>query len=131
MLNDLGWQRIRDKLDESYTMKWCELKQAINYNTFKESMLELLDNLIFVHLKMCIILLFKGYTVCIDVNGHTQTHACTHIYIQRSLCNPDIYAPTSGDPTQMCLERNFDHCRHLFYLDDSASDSDIGSQNQT
>ena len=37
-MNDLGWQRIKDKLDESYTLKWCELKQSINYNTFKESM---------------------------------------------------------------------------------------------
>ena len=33
----------------------------------------------------------------------------------------DPSGPTFGDPTQMCLELNFEHCKCLFCPDDSAS----------
>ena len=39
--------------------------------------------------------------------------------------NLDPYAPTFGDPTQICVEQNFVHCKCLFCLDDSPSDSNI------
>ena len=35
-LTGIGWKRTKDKADDNYRMKWCELKSQINYNTFRE-----------------------------------------------------------------------------------------------
>ena len=36
ILNGYGWKRTRNKSDESWKIKWCELRSSINFQTFKE-----------------------------------------------------------------------------------------------
>ena len=40
VLNDLSWKPTKDRYDDGYRLKWCELKTTINYNTFKEGSLQ-------------------------------------------------------------------------------------------
>lgn len=32
----MGWHKVEDKYDDSFTLKWVECKSHINYNTFRE-----------------------------------------------------------------------------------------------
>ena len=69
---------------------------------------------VFMYVSMC---------MCVRVCVCVSVYLC--VYRERSPRNTDTYAPTSGNPTEFCLERNFVHCKCLFYPEDSASDSDI------
>ena len=35
-LYSLGWKRMDDKFDETFSLKWVESKSQINYNAFRE-----------------------------------------------------------------------------------------------
>jgi len=44
IMNGLGWKRIKDKSDEGYKLRWCELKGSINYNSFKEGVYDVMTD---------------------------------------------------------------------------------------
>ena len=125
MINYLIHMYILFSYNINKRLEFCN----VNYNIIKFMLITILM-IITVQAKLIMIMkkhnLFYAFTTYINRVNIVSKCRETYLFIpQRSSRNPEPYAQTFEDPTQMCLERNSVHYKCLFCPDDSAADSDL------